>query len=180
MRDPNSESRIRFCIPGNRTPYIEIDGVKYRVGERTDCDSKLNSVLGHQGKEFTERDFALIMFLALEAKRMDEREIELPCECIAGKRGWHEDARQVRTGVSRRFDGPVRTYKNRVIWAPSSVHCEFDDEQRCRRYLEVRREESSNKPDDRDDSEQQLADLGRKLDILADHVTRLLAHLDDR
>lgn len=161
MSDSDIKSRIRFCIPSNQTPYVEIDGRKYRVGERPNGGNKLATVLGHQGKEFTERDFVLLLVLALEAKRQDVQGVELPCASIAGKRGWHADSRHVRAGVAKRFDGPVRTQKNRVIWEPV-VRCEFDDETRCQQYLD----DSDERIDESLDVARTLARLNARLDRL--------------
>lgn len=145
MISTTNQSRIRFCIPDNRSPYIEIDGMRYHIGERPESDSKLATVLGHQGKEFTQRDFVLLLFLAMEAKRLGLREIELPCERIAGAPGWHSDSKQVRTGVAKRFDGTVRAHKNNVVWDPV-VTCEFEDENRCRQYLQANATRSTGTP----------------------------------
>lgn len=128
---------VRFCVPAQDfelAPYLAIDGEQFHVGERYGGLTRLEEVFGHQGIQLTRRDFVLLLWLALEADRLSRDTLEVPCSAIAGKPAWHPDWRQVRTGISRRFAGPVHVRERVIVWAPHA-RIEFDDRTRCRAFV---------------------------------------------
>ena len=130
-------AHVKFCIPDSRdgrAPYLSIDGELFHMGERYGGGSLLERVFGHQGIKLTQRDFVLLLWLALEADRLGQKVLEVPCATIAGKPAWHPDWRQVRTGIARRFSGPIHVRERVVVWSPRAS-IEFTSRQRCGAYV---------------------------------------------